>query len=409
MSLDSKAIREQFPFLRKKGQGQEVAYLDSAATTQKPDAVLQSLQHFYMERNANVNRGMHLLAEEATVAYDDARATVARFIGAKHTHEVIFTRNATESINLVARSFGKTLQKGDRIALSLLEHHSNIVPWMQLAERRSLDIDWIELEKDGRLNLESFKKILKKGNTKLVSVTGLSNVLGIRTPLEEIITLAHDAGAKVMVDAAQLIAHESIDVQKLDCDFLAFSGHKIYGPTGTGVLYGRQALLDAMSPFLGGGDMLESVDRSGFVAAELPRKFEAGTPAIADAVALGEAIRWMESIGIDEIHAHGKELVDDARSALQNISDVTVLGPEHGDDLLGCVSFTVQGIHPHDLTDMLGKNGICLRAGHQCAMPLHTHLGIPASTRLSVGVYNMAEEIDRCIDTIRAVQKKFEQ
>ncbi len=401
------AIRRSFPFLKREIDGKPPAYLDNAATTQKPDAVLDRLSRFYREQNANINRGMHPLAEEATVAYEDARKTVAAFIGAAHPYEIIFTRNATEAINLVARSYGEILMKNDAVALSVLEHHSNVIPWLQLEKRSNVEIEWMQLQEDKRLDIESLKKILKKGKTKLVSVSGLSNVLGTRTPLEIITALAHDAGAKVLVDAAQLIAHESIDVQKLDIDFLAFSGHKIYGPTGVGVLYGKRKLLDAMPPFLGGGDMLESVDRNGFTPAELPRKFEAGTPSIADALGLAAAIEWMESVGIEAMHAHTKLLLAYARKKLSTVKNLNILGPVSGDDLLGCVSFTVDGIHPHDLTEMIGEKGICLRAGHHCTQILHKHLGITASTRLSVAGYNTEEEIDRCVAAIEEAIRFF--
>lgn len=407
--IDPAVIRRQFSFLEKQIDGKPLVYLDNAATTQKPLAVLQRLRFFYTEQNANINRGMHPLAEEATIAYDDARKKVAEFIGATHPSEIIFTRNATESINLVARSYGECLKKGDTVALSILEHHSNIIPWLQLSTRQETEIEWIGLEEDGRLDLMSLEKILQKGKTKLVSITGLSNVLGIRTPLEKIIALAHASSAKVLVDAAQLIAHESIDVQKFDIDFLAFSGHKIYGPTGVGVLYGKRGLLEAMPPFLGGGDMLESVDQNGFSAAELPRKFEAGTPSIADAIGLGAAIEWMESIGVDAIHERTKTLLAEARKKLATVKGVRILGPHSGDDLLGCISFVVDGIHPHDLTEVLGRKGVCLRAGHHCTQILHKHLGITASARLSVAAYSTEEEIDRCVQGIVDAQKLFKK
>lgn len=407
MSFEILKIRSQFPFLTKQMQGESIAYLDNSATTQKPKAVLDRLQLFYEEQNANINRGMHPMAEEATLAYEEARKKVASFIGAAHCTEIIFTRNATESINLVARSYGDTLRKGGGMVLSVLEHHSNIIPWLQLNERKDIAVEWIELQEDGRLDLSSLEKILKKKKTKLVAVTGLSNVLGVRTPIEDMIALAHEAGAKILIDAAQLVAHESIDVQILDVDFLAFSGHKIYGPTGVGVLYGKQCLLESMPPFLGGGDMIESVDRDGFKPAELPRKFEAGTPSIADAIGLGAAIDWMRSIGIDAMHDYTKRLLAYAREKLSHVERLKILGPASGNDHLGCISFVVDGIHPHDLTEILGRKGICLRAGHHCTQILHKHLGITASTRLSVSVYNTEEEIDRCIEGIKEVCSLF--
>ncbi len=407
MPFPTSAIRRQFPILGKVIAGQPIAYLDNAATTQKPEKVLDAIDNFYRNDNANINRGMHPMAEAATVAYEQARKTLAAFINAQSSREIIFTRNTTEAINLVARSYGENLSKDTHIAISLLEHHSNIVPWQQLHERKGTGIEWIGLTAEGHANIESLKKILAEGKTSLVAITGLSNVLGIATPLKEMIDVSHKAGAKVLVDAAQLIAHETLDVQKLDTDFLAFSGHKLYGPTGIGVLYGKEKLLNAMPPFLGGGDMLEAVGTEGFTPAELPRKFEAGTPNIAGAIGLAAAINWIEEIGADAMHAYTKELLMYARLELQKIHGLRILGPSSGDDLLGCVSFVLDGIHPHDLTEILGREGICLRAGHHCAQPLHKHLGISSSTRLSVAAYNTKEEIDRCCEAIKRAQKFF--
>ncbi len=409
MSHERIAIRRQFPILTRLIDGSPLAYLDNAATTQKPQVVLDRLRRFYEEENANINRGMHPLAEAATVAYERARKTVANFIGAKRSHEIIFTRGATESINLVARSFGDTLKKGDRIALTLLEHHGNIVPWLQLKERKNIEIDWIGLTPDGRLDLQSLDLILAKGKTKLIAVTGLSNVLGVAPPMKHIIEKARTHGALVLIDAAQLVAHATIDVAELDADFLVFSGHKIYGPTGIGVLYGKESLLEKMPPFLGGGDMIASVIQEGFTCAELPRKFEAGTPAIADAIGLATAIEWMEETGTNQMHAHTKQLTQYAQETLRGVKGVTMLGPRESDDLLGCVSFVVEDVHPHDLTEVLGRKGICLRSGHHCTQPLHKHFAIPASTRLSVAAYNTTEEIDRCIDEIKKARALFKK
>ena len=400
MPFDVAAVRRQFPLLSSVIGGKSVAYLDSAATSQKPVSVIERMTAFYKTENANVNRGVHPLAEAATIAFDEARQSVRRFIGAEKNHEIIFTRNTTESINLVARSYGELLSPGDRIAVSLAEHHSNIVPWLQLADRKGVAIDWIGLDSDLRFDLASLEKILAEKKTKLVAVTGLSNVTGVATPLEKIIAMAHAADALVLIDAAQLVAHQSVNVTELDADFLAFSGHKLYGPLGIGVLYGKEKLLNAMPAFLGGGDMIATVGANGFTAAELPRKFEAGTPAIAEAVGLGEAIRWIETAGADAMHRWTRELATYARNALAATEHVTVIGPPTGGDLLGCVSFTVDGIHPHDLTEILGRQGICLRAGHHCAEPLHRHLGILASARLSVAAYNTKDEISRAVAAI---------
>jgi cysteine desulfurase/selenocysteine lyase len=402
MPFDSTSIRRQFPILNRTFGGNPLCYLDSAATSQKPQKVLDAMTDFYGTKNANVNRGVHPLAEEATLAHDAARKTVQKFLNAKHSYEIVFTRGTTESINLVARSFGETLSKGDRIVLSVMEHHSNIVPWMQLSERKGVEIDWLPIDFDEKI----LEKFLSTKKVKLVSITGLSNVLGVRPPLEKIIELAHTAGAKVLLDAAQMAAHEIIDVQKLDCDFLAFSGHKIYGPTGIGVLFGKAELLKKMPPFLGGGDMIQSVTTEGFTTAELPRKFEAGTLAAAEAVGLAAAIDWIESTGADAIHEHESTLIAHAVQQLKTIKGLTILGPEQR---TGCVSFTLDGIHPHDLTDVLGKSGICLRAGHHCTQPLHKFLGINASARLSVAAYNTLEEIDRCVDAIVRAQSLLQR
>lgn len=394
MAFDVASIRRQFPILGTSVRDKPLIYLDSAATSQKPSVVVDTMTHFYTTMNANVNRGVHALAEEATAAHDDAREAVRAFLHAKHRHEIIFTKNATEAINLVARSFGDTLKKGDRIAISLLEHHSNIVPWLQLCERASIEIDWLPMKADGTIDIAATKEVLAKGKTKLVSVSGLSNVLGTRQPIEELTKISHENGAVICIDAAQFAAHERIDVQKLGCDFLAFSGHKIYGPTGIGVLFGRKELLEKMPPFLGGGDMIQTVTTHGFTVAELPRKFEAGTVAAADSVALAAAIRWMSAIGINSIQEHEAGLMRHAMIALLTVEGLKILGPTDPAKRIGCISFTIDGVHPHDLTDVLGRAGICLRAGHHCTQPLHALLGIPASARMSFGVYNTTEEID---------------
>lgn len=405
VTLDIASIRRQFPILQKTVGRNPLCYLDSAATSQKPQCVLDAMDDFYATKNANVNRGVHALAEEATTAHDEARKTIQRFVNAKHSHEIILTKNTTESINLVARSFGETLKPGDRIALSILEHHSNIVPWMQLAERKNLELDWLPITPEGSIDLKETEKILKNKKTKLVAVSGLSNVLGTRQPIAEIVALAHAHGAVVLVDAAQLAVHELIDVQKLGCDFLAFPGHKTYGPTGVGVLYGTSKILTQMPAFLGGGDMIRSVTKQGFTCAELPRKFEAGTLAAADAIGLAAAITWMESVGRDALKNHEAALIAHALAGLQTIAGLRILGTPDPAKRTGCISFTIDGIHPHDLTDVLGKQGICLRAGHHCTQPLHALLGIPASTRLSVAAYNTEEEIDRCLDAIKEAQR----
>lgn len=399
MSLDLSALRRQFPIFSTLIDGNPLVYLDTASTAQKPQCVIDAISHFYTSSNANINRGVHPLAEKATIAYEHARSSVAAFIGAKKPHEIIFTRGTTESINLVAKTWGEAnIQKNDTIVLSEMEHHSNIIPWLQLQEKTGCLLEWIPVNSAGDLDLSVLEKTLKEKVVKLVTITGLSNVLGALTPLAQIITLAHTKGAKVLVDSAQLIAHESIDVQSLDCDFLAFSGHKVYGPLGIGVLYGKEAILKSMPSFHGGGDMIATVTKTGFTPAELPRTFEAGTPAIADAIGLSQAIAWLSSLDRSMIKDHEVSLLQYAREQLRSIDGIRILGPE---DPVGCISFALAGVHPHDLTEILGRKGICLRAGHHCTQILHASLQLKATTRLSIGLYNTKQEIDECIDAIK--------
>jgi cysteine desulfurase / selenocysteine lyase len=392
MSLNTSNIRQQFPILAQK----DCIYLDNAATSQKPDCVLEAMNAYYKEDNANVHRGMHELAEKATVAFEDARKTVANFIGSA-THEIIFTKSTTESLNLIAKSWGKAnITKEDVIVLSVLEHHSNIVPWQQLQQVTGCTIEWIDIDEDGNLKLEELDTFLKTGKVKLVSITGQSNVLGTCPPLEEITQKAHEAGALCAIDAAQLSAHKNIDITKIDCDFLAFSGHKLYGPTGIGVLYAKKELLEKMPPFLGGGMMIQEVTTEGFTSAEIPAKFEAGTPPIAEAIGLGAAINWLTKCSWDDVAEHDKEISAYAVEKLSTIEGLHILGAP-----LECIiSFTINNVHPHDLTDIIGKNGVSLRAGHHCAQPLHERLGANASTRLSIGLYNTKEDIDRAVEEI---------
>ncbi len=369
-------------------------YLDASATSQKPQIVLDAMNDFYTTSNANVHRGMHVLSERATTEYEKARESVRRFLNASSTDEIIFTKSSTESINLVARCYGEHfLKEGDAVLVSILEHHSNIVPWLQLKEKKGIDVRWIEVDQQGQIRMDSFESQLAEKKVKMVAITGLSNVLGTLPPLKEMIASAHKAGALVIVDAAQLAAHAQIDVQDLDCDFLAFSGHKIYGPTGIGVLYGKKDLLGAMPPFLGGGMMIKEVTRGHFVATDLPAKFEAGTPPIAEAVGLRTAIEWQKTFSWKDRQDHEREMLALALSELKKIEGLHILGPKNPDQILGCISFVVDGVHPHDLTDILGSQGICLRAGHHCAQPLHDTLGIPASTRLSISLHTTKDDI----------------
>lgn len=400
MPLDTRIIRQQFPILQQSLEGHPLIYLDNAATSQKPQAVLDAMDDFYTHTNANINRGVHRLGEHATIGYEKARVAVQRFLNAKKSHEILFTRGTTEAINLVARSWGSTLQSQDHVVLSQMEHHSNIVPWLQLKDRQGIVIDWLRVNREGQLSMDQLTTLLREGNVTLVAITGLSNVLGVMPDLPSIIALAHTHGALVLMDAAQLVAHQPIDVQALDVDFLAFSGHKIYGPTGIGVLYGKHELLSTMPPFLGGGDMITTVDEQGFSPAELPRTFEAGTPPIAEAIGLQAAIAWIEDIGFAAIAQHEQDLMTHALRRLRTIDGLHILGPTDPQERCGCISFVLDGVHPHDLTQILGDRNICLRAGHHCTQPLHNALGIAASTRLSVAAYTSTEDVDACVAAI---------
>jgi len=417
--LDPLAVRLQFLILSQPIDGHPLVYLDSAATAQKPQAVLDRMEKFYREENANVHRGMHVLAERATVAYENARVTVQQFIHAQRAEEIIFTKSCTEAINLVAKSWGRAhLREEDVIVLSLFEHHSNVVPWLQLKEELGVEVKWIDCDAHGHLRMEMLEEFLREGNVKIVSVTAQSNVLGVRPPLAEIIAKAHAHGALVFIDAAQFVSHHPTDVQALNCDFLAFSGHKLYGPTGIGVLYGKREHLESMPPFLGGGLMIREVHQDRFTPADLPQKFEAGTPPIAEAVGLAAAIEWLGQYSWEDIEAHEQSLLASASDAFTSIPGLKLLGPAAvaGYELRvarsrnpkpetrnlpsGCMSFVIDGTHPHDVTEILGREGICLRAGHHCAQPLHRRLGVAASTRLSVGIYNTREDITACASAL---------
>lgn len=408
MEFDVTAIRRQFPFLRV-SQGESVpVYLDSAATTQKPDAVIAALSDFYASGPGNVHRGLHRQTERATERYEATRDRVRAFIGAAHPDEIIFTKNATESINLVAHGWAReNMGEGDIVLLSILEHHANIVPWLQLQEENHISIRWIDIDDAGSLRLDDLEDVLHTGRVKLVAVTGQSNVLGTRPPLERVISAARGAGAATLVDAAQLASHAPIDVTKLDCDFLAFSGHKLYGPGGIGVLYARRNAQRHMRPFLGGGGMVRFVSREKFIPAETPAQFEAGTPPVADAVGLAAALDWQAQCSWDDRIAQERTLIATALRSLGMIEGLHILGSDDSATTFGCVAFTVEGIHPHDLTDLLGQRGIALRAGHHCAAPLHERLDIPASARLSIGLYTTAEEIETCAAAIEEIRKQF--
>ncbi len=410
--LDVERIRADFPILAtilhaKAGTaGVPLAYLDNAATTQRPRQVVQSMVDVYEKHYANVHRGIHWLSDQSTDLFEEARGKVAAFIGSASTEQVIFTHGATESINLVARSWGDAnLKSGDEILLTEMEHHANIVPWQQAAARTGAVVRFLPITDDGRLTLDKFDEYLTP-RTKLVAVAAVSNVLGTINPVQEIIARAHAAGALVMVDAAQSVPHTKTDVTALDADFLAFSGHKMLGPTGVGILYGKRELLEAMPPFMGGGSMIRRVTTSGFEPAELPARFEAGTPPIVPAIGLGAAIGYLNTIGIDAIHEHELRLTRVAHEVLTAVGGVRFLGPDP-EHKSGIVSFTLEKVHAHDIAQLLDRQGIAVRAGHHCAMPLHKRLGITASSRASFYFYNTTEEVERLGRALEEIKRIF--
>ncbi len=405
--FDVLAIRRDFPILHQEMRGKPLAFLDSAASSQKPRQVIDALEDYYRRYNANVHRGVYKLSEEATFAYERARGKVARFIGAQSHREVIFTRNTTEAINLVAQAWGgANLQPGDRILLTLMEHHSNIVPWQMIAQRTGAKLDYIGLDGSGRLALEELDSKLTAA-TKIVALTHQSNVLGTVNPVAQIVARAHAVGALVLLDAAQSVPHMPVDVQALDVDFLAFSGHKACAPTGIGVLWGRRALLEAMPPFLGGGSMIKIVELEQSTYADIPARFEAGTPAIGEAIALGEACDYLSAIGMDAVFRHEQELTAYALERLSEVDGLTIIGPTTPEDRGGAISFDLEGVHPHDVAAILDGEGVAVRAGHHCTQPLHRHLDLTSTTRASFYIYNIAEEIDRLASGLVKARKLF--
>ena len=406
--LDVKRIRQDFPILTRRVHGKPLVYLDNAATTQKPRQVIDALVAYYSRYNANIHRGIHTLAEEATAAYEAVREHAARFVRAPSPRTVVFTRNTTESINLFANAWGRTrLTPGDQILLSEMEHHSNLVPWQLLAKATGAALAFIPIDDDGRLRLETLDALLTT-RTKLVSITHMSNVLGTINPIERIAERAHARGALVFVDAAQSVPHLALDVQRLGCDALAFSSHKMLGPTGVGVLYAREELLESMDPFLGGGEMIADVQLTSSTWNEIPWKFEAGTPNIADVIAFGEALAYLERVGMESVRAHERALTAYALERLAEIDGIALYGPRgNGEERGGVVSFNLEGLHPHDVGTVLDAEGVAIRAGHHCAKPLMRRLGVAATARASFYLYNTPEEVDRLVEAIRAAQAFF--
>jgi len=403
--FDARLLKAQFPIFSAPRE-KPLIYLDSAATSQKPQAVLDAMSQYYGTCNANIHRGVYAIAEQATALYEDARRRFASFVNAS-PREIVFTRNSTEALNLVARAYGAwKLEPGDAVLLTLMEHHSNLVPWQMLAAERRLELRFIPLTGSGELDLEALPRLLADGKVKLLSLVHVSNVLGTVNPVAEIARVAKQHGVTVVVDASQSAAHMPVDVKALGVDFLACTAHKMLGPTGIGMLWGRRELLEAMPPFLGGGEMIRTVTLTESTWNELPWKFEAGTMAIAEAVGLGAAVRWLERVGLERVFAHDRELAAYAMERLGEVDGVKLLGPpaaRRG----GVVAFTVEGVHPHDVAMVLDRDGVCVRAGHHCAMPLHEHLGIPASVRASFHCYSLREDVDALVEGLRGVRKLF--
>ncbi len=401
--LNSQEIRKEFPILTQTVYGKPLIYLDNAATTQKPQCVIDAISNAYCTINANVHRGVHHLSQVATEVFEQARRTVQQFIGAAHSHEIIFTRGTTESINLVASSFGNTfLKEGDEVIISTMEHHSNIVPWQMLRDRIGIVLRVIPLTSDEKLDMEAYKALFNE-HTKLVSIAHVSNVMGVTNPVKECIEIAHNHNVPVLIDGAQSAPHIKIDVQLLDADFFVMSGHKVYAPTGIGVLYGKEKWLNAMQPYHGGGEMIQTVRFEKTTYNELPYKFEAGTPDYVGAIALGKALEWVNSIGIEKIAAHEQMLTRYAVEKLREIPQMRIFGKPDG----AAVSFLVGDIHPADLGTILDHLGIAIRTGHHCAQPLIDHFGIPGTVRASFAAYNTKEEVDILVEGIKRAVKMF--
>jgi len=410
--LDVKKIRQDFPILNQKVNGKPLIYLDNAATSQKPKEVIEATSAYYSQYNANVHRGIHALAEKATAQFEASREKVAGFIGATRSEEVVFTRGTTESINLVAKSWarkaangGHGLKAGDTVLLTVMEHHSNLVPWQLLSQEIGVNLEFIHLTDDGYL--EEAEETIKRVKPKLFAFTHVSNVLGTINDAKKLTNVAHDIGAKVLVDGAQAVPHLPVNVQSLDCDFYVFSGHKMLGPTGIGVLYAKAELLEAMPPFLGGGEMIKEVYLRESTYKEPPHKFEAGTPNIAGVVGLGAAIDYLSGIGMENVRQYEESLTAYALKKLLNVEGLTVYGPAKVTDRGGVVAFNVKGIHPHDLATILDQEGVAVRSGNHCTMPLHDRYGVVATARASFALYNTQDEIDHLVSAIESAKKVF--
>jgi len=405
--LDAKQIRADFPILDQEiYPGVPLVFLDSAASSQKPLPVIEAMDNYYRNYHANVHRGIHRLSEKATNAYEGAREKVAKFINAADSAEVIYVRNATEGFNLVANTWGRqNIQEGDEILLSEMEHHANIVPWQMLAEEKGAVVRYIPFLDDGTLDLSNLDELLTE-KTKLLSVTAVSNVFGTINPVKQLVEAGHAVGATVMIDGAQAVPHTAVDVQDWDCDFMAFSSHKMLGPTGIGILYGKQELLESMPPFMGGGDMIRRVTLEKSTWNELPWKFEAGTPSIAEGIGLGAAIDYLNNLGMDAVHEYEQFITNYALEALSEVEGITLYGPG-ASQRAGVAAFSLKGLHPHDIAEILDKDGVAVRAGHHCAMPLHHKLNVNSTARASFYVHTTTEEVDKLVTSLNNARQLF--
>src|ERR687884_326534 len=408
-TLNVSRIRQDFPILKRKIKGNKtLVYLDNAATTQKPIPVINAICNYYMNYNSNIHRAVHQLAEEATLEYEKTREKIAKFINARSTDEIIFTRNATEAINLVSYSWARTnVEKDEKVVLTEIEHHSNIVPWQILTQEKGAKLEYVGIDDKGYLNIEEYKKYIQGDKVKLVSVSHMSNVLGTIMPVNEIIKTAHQKSIPVLIDGAQSVPHMPVDVRDMDCDFLAFSAHKMLGPTGVGVLYVKREILNEMPPFIGGGDMIREVHKNETKYNDLPYKFEGGTPNIADVIGFGAAIDYLKKIGMHNVREHEIEITSYAIKAISNIKDITLYGPPDANHRGGVIAFNIGDIHPHDLATIMNDYGIAIRSGHHCAQVLMGRLDIAAASRTSFYIYNTKEEVDKFINALDEARRIF--
>ncbi len=408
-ALNVKKIRQDFPILKRKVMGgKQLVYLDNAATTQKPLAVIDAISDYYSNYNSNIHRAVHQMAEEATIAYEETRQKVAKFINARHTDEIIFTRNTTEAINLVSYSWGRAnVSRGDKVVISEIEHHSNIVPWQILTQEKGAKLEYVGVDDSGYLKMQEYEKYLASKKVKLVSLSQMSNVLGTIVPIEKMIKMSHEKGIPVLVDGAQSVPHMPVDVQKMDCDFMAFSAHKMLGPTGVGVLYVKREILEKMQPFIGGGDMIKEVHKYETRYNDLPYKFEGGTPNIADVIGFGAALDYLTNIGMDRVREHEIEITKYALDKITGVKGVTLYGPPNAKDRGGVVSFNIGDIHPHDLATIMNDRGVAIRSGHHCAQVLMERLDVSATSRASFYIYNTKDEVDTFIDALSEARRLF--